>query len=132
MDFIQKEKGIEVIEVNPRFQGSLDTIGLSCGMNVFDAHVRSFSGELPKPGKYLRFTAKNILYSGKNIVVDEPLYSRLIKCMKMERVEDIPEMGKTIREGEPLTTLLETGRTREIALEKVERSSQYIKGMTEV
>lgn len=132
VDFIQTEKGLVVIEVNPRFQGSQDTMELSYGMNIFDGHVRSFSGELPRPMKHVRFAAKNILYAGKSTVVDERLNKRLIRCMKMERAADIPENGWTIREDEPITTLLETGRTREIALEKVERSALYIKRMTEV
>jgi hypothetical protein len=132
VDLIQTEKGVVVLEVNPRFQGSLDTIELSCGMNIFDAHVRSFSGELPEPVRHQRFAARNILYAGKSTVVSERLYERLIKCMKMERAADIPEKGCAVSEDEPLTTLLETGRTREIALEKVERSAQYIKRMTEV
>jgi predicted ATP-grasp superfamily ATP-dependent carboligase len=41
-------------------------------------------------------------------------------------------MGWIAREDEPLTTLLETGRTREMALEKVERSARYIRRITEV
>ena len=131
VDFIQTEKGIVAIEVNPRFQGSLDTIELSCGKNVFDEHVRSFSGKLPKPGKHKRFAVRNILYAGNTIKVNERLFNRLIKCMKMGRAADIPEKGWTAREDEPLTTLLETGRMREMALEKVERSARYIRGMTE-
>lgn len=132
VDFIQTEKGMVVIEVNPRFQGSLDTIELSCGINIVDAHVRSFSGELPKPGKHKHFAVRNILYAGKSIQVDERLFKRLIKCMKMERAADIPEKGRIAREYEPLTTLLETGRTREMAIEKVERSARYIRRITEV
>ncbi len=132
VDIIQTENGVVIIEVNPRFQGSLDTIELSCGMNIFEAHVRSFSGELPKPRKHQHFAVKNILYACKSTVVNERLYERLITCMKMERAVDIPEKGSIVRDDEPLTTLLETGRTREIALEKVERSAQFIKGMTEV
>jgi predicted ATP-grasp superfamily ATP-dependent carboligase len=132
VDLIQTDDGIVVIEVNPRFQGSLDTIELSCGTNIFDAHIRSFSGEIPAPMRHQRFAAKNILYACKSTIVNERLYDRLIKCMKMERAADIPEKGWTVREDEPLTTMLETGRRREIALEKVERSAQYIKRMTEV
>ena len=52
--------------------------------------------------------------------------------MKMGRAADIPEKGWTAREDEPLTTLLETGRTREMAFGKIERSAQYIRGLTEV
>ena len=132
VDFIQNQKSIVVIEVNPRFQGSLDTVELSCGMNVFVAHVRSFSGELPKLGKHKCFAVRNILYTGKSIKVNEQLFNRLIECMKFGRAADIPEIGWTAREDEPLTTLLETGKTREIALEKVERSEQYIRQLTEV
>lgn len=132
VDFIQTEKGMVVIEANPRFQGSLDTIELSCGINIFDAHVRSFSGELPKPGKHKGFAVRNILYAGKNIQVNERLFNRFIECMKVGRAADIPEKGWTAREEEPLTTLLETGRTREMALEKVERSARYIRRLTEV
>ncbi len=132
IDFIQTEKSILVIEVNPRFQGSLDTIELSCGINVFDAHVRSFSGKLPKPGKHKRFAVRNILYAGNIIKVNERLFNRLMKCLKMGRAADIPGKGWTAMEDEPLTTLLETGRTREIALEKVEKSARHIRGLTEV
>ncbi len=131
-DLIQTKNGVVVIEVNPRFQGSLDTIELSCGMNIFDAHVRSFSGEIPLSIRHKRFAAKNILYAGKRIVVNERLYEKLINCMKIERAADIPEKGCTVTEDEPLTTMLETGGTREIVLEKVERSVRYIKRMTEV
>lgn len=132
VDFIQTEKGMVVIEVNPRFQGSLDTIELSSGINIFHAHVRSFSGELPKPRKHKCFAVRNILYAGKSIQVNERLFMRLIKCMKMEHAADIPEMGWTAREDEPLTTMLETGRTREMAIEKVGRFAQYIRELTEV
>jgi predicted ATP-grasp superfamily ATP-dependent carboligase len=131
VDFIQTENGIVVIEVNPRFQGSLDTIELSCGINIFDAHVRSFSGELPKPGKYKCFAVRNILCACKNIQVNERLFKRLVRCMKIGRAADIPVKGWTAGEDEPLTTLLETGRTREIAIEKVERSARYIRRITE-
>jgi len=41
------DKGVQVIEVNPRFQGSIDTIELSTGLSIFDAHIKSFDGELP-------------------------------------------------------------------------------------
>jgi len=132
VDFIQTEKGIVILEVNPRFQGSLDTIELSYGINIFDAHVRSFSGELPKPGKHKCFAVKNILYADKKIQINERLFNRLINCMKMGRAADIPEKGWIVREDEPLTTLLETGRTREIALENVKKSAQHIRVLTEV
>ena len=47
VDFMLTDKGVYVIEINPRFQGSIDTVELSTGLNIFDAHIKSFSGELP-------------------------------------------------------------------------------------
>ncbi len=126
VDFIQTEKGIVVIEVNPRFQGSLDTVEISCGINIFDAHVRSFSGELPETPGHAHFAIKNILYAQKEIVVDERLYGRLIECMKMKRAADIPQKGSVVGKDEPLTTLLDKGRTREIAVNQLEKSLNYI------
>jgi len=132
VDLIQTEKGVVVIEVNPRFQGSLDTVELSYGINIFDAHVRSFSGELPKPKKHKCFAVRNILYAGKSLQVNERLFNGLMKCMKVGHAADIPEKGWTSSEDDPLTTLLETGRTREMVLKKVEISARYIRGLTEV
>lgn len=132
VDLIQTENGMVVIEINPRFQGSLDTIEMSSGINVFDAHVRSFSGELPEPVKYMRFAIKNILYADMKIVVGERLSGRLNKCLREERAADVPEKGRKIGKDEPLTTLFGTGGTREIAARKLEKTVSYIKGSTEV
>ncbi len=132
VDFIQTEKGVVVIEVNPRFQGSIDTIELSYGINIFEAHIRSFSGEMPLYIKPERFAAKNILYAGKKIVMNDIRSRALIKCMRMGKAADIPEKGRAIGKNEPLVTLLETGRTREKTLEKLEKNVNYVRQITEV
>ncbi len=132
VDLIQTENCSVVIEVNPRFQGSLDTVEMSCGMNVFNAHIRSFSGELPEPVKFTRFAIKNILYADRNMVVGERLSGRLIKCMKKEQAADIPEKGRIIGKDEPLTTLFGTGETHETASATINKTVNYVKEMTEV
>lgn len=132
VDIIQTEKGAVVIEINPRFQGSLDTVEMACDINIFDAHVRSFSGELPGPVRYESFAIKNILYADKNITVNERLYGRLIKCMKEKRAADVPEKGRMVGKDEPLTTVIDTGRTRNITSGKLERTVNYIRELTEV
>ena len=48
VDFLLTERGPMVVEVNPRFQGSLDAVEMSTGKNVFQAHVESFKGILPE------------------------------------------------------------------------------------
>jgi predicted ATP-grasp superfamily ATP-dependent carboligase len=131
VDFMLTEKGVSVLEVNPRFQGSIDTVQLSMGLNIFDAHVKSFSGDLPEPGKPVCFAAKAIVYANRNVVINEKISSTLAICMEKGRAADIPQAGWMVRPDEPVITVLETGKTREIAFEKVETSSRKIKVMTE-
>ncbi len=131
IDFILTEKGPFVLEVNPRFQGSLETVELSTGINIFDSHVKSFSGKLPKPGQPQCFAAKTIVYANKQCVINQHLSNRLIQCMHIGRTADISHSGKVVEADEPVTTLLETGKTREIALGKVKKSARYIKILTE-
>ncbi len=131
VDFIRTKNGIVAIEVNPRFQGSIDTVELSTGINVFDAHMESFKGGLPKPKKAKCFAAKNILYADRRVVIDRKLSDRLIKCMNARRAVDVPQSGWTVQPDEPVTTFLGTGKTREIALEEAGKYAHSINVMTE-
>jgi predicted ATP-grasp superfamily ATP-dependent carboligase len=131
VDFILTEKGITVIEVNPRFQGSMDIVELSCGINIFDAHIKSFAGELPKPGKPKCFAAKTIVYADKEVVIDNKISDTLRKCMDNGRAADISQPGSSIHPDEPITTMLATAKTRSLVFEKVRKSSLYIKNMSE-
>jgi predicted ATP-grasp superfamily ATP-dependent carboligase len=132
VDFVLTEKGMVAIEVNPRFQGSIDTVELSTGINIFDAHIRSFAGELPEPRGHICFAGKAIMYSNKKFVVNQRLSKSLIKCMHKNRVADVPENGWVIQADEPIASIIETGKTREKVFEKIQQSNQYIKSMSEV
>lgn len=132
VDFILGEKGVYVIEVNPRFQGSMDTIELSTGMNVFDAHISSFSGGLPKVKKPSRFAAKAIVYADKKIVINKRISEFLLRCMDDGRAVDIPKSGAVIQPDEPVTTIIGVAKTRSEVLENVKKHACYIKDITEV
>ncbi len=132
IDFILYGKDLFVIEINPRFQGSLDTVELSTGINIFDSHVKSFAGELPEPRRPMRFAAKAIVYAKKNIVISRDISDMLVRCMDMGKAADIPQPGRLVRADEPITTVLGTGKTRRTALEEVRKSSFYTEAMTEV
>lgn len=131
VDFILTEKGAIAIEVNPRFQGSLDTIELSTGMSIFDAHVRSFAGELPRSRDFSRYAAKAILYADKRLIINQKLSDRLIGCMNANNAADIPQAGRVISPDEPVSTLLGTGETRELALGNVSKYAYTIRAMSE-
>jgi len=131
IDFILTEKGATVIEVNPRFQGSLDTIELATGMNIFDSHIKSFGGELQRTMKPVCFAAKAIVYANKQVVIGRRISEMLKKCMDTESAADIPQYGAMIQPDEPITTMLATAETSSLVLKKVRESSFRIKDMTE-
>ncbi|MBU4374222.1 MAG: ATP-grasp domain-containing protein [Euryarchaeota archaeon] len=131
IDFILSENGIAVIEVNPRFQGSIDTVEQAMGMNIFDAHIKSFAGELPQLREPVCFAAKTIVYANKNVVIDKKIQDAVTRYMNMGQAADVPQPGYVILPDEPITTMLATAETRSLVLGKVNESSRYIKGMSE-
>ena len=116
VDFLITDEGPVVIEVNARFQGTLDTVECVSGVSVFDAHVKAFSGELPEidPDNEggTGFAGKAIVFADHDLVIDEAISKRLAR----EPIRDIPEVGCTIPAGDPVTTVFCTGRTREQVL----------------
>jgi len=126
VDFMLTEKGITVLEVNPRFQGSLDTVELSTGMNIFDAHIKSFSGELPELKKTVCFAAKEIVYANKEIVIYKKIHDELNRYLELGQAADIPCLDSIIRTDEPVATILGKGETRNDALENVEKTARFI------
>ncbi len=129
VDFIMTEKGIVVIEVNPRFQGSMDTVESSVGINIFDAHVKSFSGELPGVRSAVCFAAKSIVYANKKIVISQKVSDTLKGWMVMGRAADVPQPGTVVSQDEPVSTMLATAGSRSAALEKVVKSSRALRNM---
>jgi predicted ATP-grasp superfamily ATP-dependent carboligase len=129
VDFIQTKKGIVVIEVNPRFQGSMDTVEPAFGINIFDAHVKSFSGELPEVQESTCFAAKSIVYANKKTVISKTVSDTLKGCMEKGRAADIPRPGTVVLQDEPVSTILATAESRSAALEKVVKSSRTLRNM---
>lgn len=127
IDFILTEKGVQVIEVNPRFQGSIDTVEPSMGINIFDAHIKSFAGELPQTKEAACFAAKNIVYADKKVVIDKGISDYLMRCTNLKQAADVPQPGSVIFPDEPITTMLATSKTRSPVLKKVGKSARYVK-----
>jgi predicted ATP-grasp superfamily ATP-dependent carboligase len=117
VDFLITDKGPVVIEVNARFQGTLDTVEHVSRISVFDAHVNAFSGELPEidPDNEsgTGFAGKAIIFADHDLTIDEAISKRLAR----EPIRDIPEVGCKIPAGDPVTTVFCTGRTREQVLD---------------
>lgn len=106
VDFLLSETGPVPVEVNSRFQGSLDSVEMACGINVFQAHLQSFSGQLPNlPGSPICTAGRIILYAPSLLRIDaDLLYSW---------TADVPQMGSRIEPDEPVISITAQGSGRE-------------------
>jgi len=111
VDFLLTENGPVVVEVNPRFQGSLDTVELSTGLNVFKAHLDSFQGILPKRPSPLNVNLGHQRTAGR-IIFYAPEDLRIASELSIEGLADIPRPGALIISGDPIASILATGENR--------------------
>ncbi|MHB8119683.1 MAG: ATP-grasp domain-containing protein [Methanothrix sp.] len=106
VDFLLTEKGPVVVEVNSRFQGSLDTVELSGGDNVFQAHLQSFLGRLPKPPAPSSCTAGRIIvYAPCDLTIEADLVR--------DWTADVPGKGSRIAADDPILSILALGSSRD-------------------
>jgi uncharacterized protein len=122
VDFLVTENGPVVLEINPRFQGSLDTIEKAMDINLFEAHVDCFSGELPDKPNAKCFAARGIFYSDRELFIDRELMDIIIT----EKCADIPSKGTVVKTDWPLTSLFSCTSTREDAVLSLERKAKRI------
>ncbi|KUK96379.1 MAG: ATP-grasp domain-containing protein [Methanothrix sp.] len=122
VDFILTESGPVVLEVNPRFQGSLDAVEISTRMNVFRAHQLSFEGRLPERLKPRGFGGRAILFAEDDLKIGVDL-----RCAT-KWVADIPRPGSFAKRGDPIASVLSFGEYREEAVDLLRRRSSLIYG----
>ncbi len=111
VDFVLADEPF-VLELNPRFQGSLDSIEWSYDINVFSLHVRACEGksfDVPKPR---RFACRAILFADSKIRVKSDLTGNGFFA-------DIPNVGEVINKDEPVISILASGKTEREVINKV-------------
>lgn len=115
VDFLLTDTGPVVIEVNARLQGSLDTVEMATGLNLFDLHVQSFDGILPEnTPEICQYAIRAVLYADKAVAVDGSFYEKI----RVESIADIPAPGYQALPDDPITSILAAGTTREDVMEK--------------
>ncbi len=126
VDFMLTESGPVVVEVNPRFQGSLDTVELSTGQNVFQAHLESFEGLLPEwsapadiAAAATAATADAAPRTAGRIIVYAKRDLKVALRLQLEGVTDIPRPGSLIRKGDPIASILAMGGSRAAVLKQL-------------
>jgi hypothetical protein len=122
VDFLVTENGPVVLEINTRFQGSLDTVEKAMDINLFEAHVDCFRGELPDKPSAKCFAARGIFYSDREFFIDRELIDIIIR----EKCADIPPQGTVVKPDWPLMSLFSCNSTKEDAFLSLERRAKRI------
>ncbi len=127
VDFLVSEKGPVVLEINPRFQGSLDTVEKAMNINLFEAHAGCFRGALPEKPEARCFAARGVIYSDRELFIDRKLMDVILR----EKSADIPSQGTVAEPDGPLTSLFACTSTREEAVLSLKRGANRIKAFIE-
>ena len=121
VDYILNEKGLYVIEVNPRIQGTFECIEKSLQMNMLDAHIKSCLNkelEIPKAKCY---SYKKIIYS--------PCRNKYEK-IDLDNIYDLPHIGTITEKSEPLLTIIDKDSDFNRLCKKIDYSSKIVNNET--
>jgi predicted ATP-grasp superfamily ATP-dependent carboligase len=118
VDFLLTDTGPVVVEVNPRFQGSLDTVEMTTGLNLFQAHVDAFRGLLPDRPVARSSAGRAIIYAQKDLLTPEMATD--------EWTTDVPRPGNRIERGDPILSFLARGEGRKDVLSLLKRRASML------
>jgi predicted ATP-grasp superfamily ATP-dependent carboligase len=105
-----------VIEVNPRFQATLDTVERATGMNLFSLHVHACRGRIPAERPQTScVAARKILFADRDTVIRTDL-SKMGPI-----VADIPYAGTEIEEGRAMLSVLGWGKDKAEAMSMLDK-----------
>jgi predicted ATP-grasp superfamily ATP-dependent carboligase len=109
-----------VVEVNPRFQGTLECVEKVANVNLARAHMQAcLENTLPDPQLRTQYScARVILYAHHRSIIPN--------LSSVEGVRDIPFPQVIIEEGEPVCSLITEGKTRHMALKNARNRAHQI------
>ncbi len=120
IDFVLGDRAW-AIEVNPRFQATLDTVEMAAGVNLFSLHARACGGSLPaERTRAGRVAVRTIVFAERDMVMKEDL-SRFSPA-----VADIPWPGTEFEEGQAVISVFGQGADREEAFAMLDKHMKSI------
>ena len=117
VDYILNEKGLYVIEINPRLQGTFECVELSLGINMLEAHIRACMGEIMEMPKPKYYAYKKIIYSPTRMKYQN---------IGLDNIYDLPHIGSITEKSEPLLTIIDKDEDFEKLYKKVESASEIV------
>jgi predicted ATP-grasp superfamily ATP-dependent carboligase len=121
VDLVISDCGIPyVVEVNPRFQGTLECLEKVLGLNIVEAHVKACrKGLLPKVlNTIAKFCTRLILFAPSRSVVSD--------LSRYAEVRDMSLPGVLIEEGEPVCSIIAEEKDRDSSFKKARNAAQQI------
>ena len=121
VDFVFSGDGVPyVVEVNPRFQGTLECVEKVLGMNLVEAHMKAcIVGSLPEVTNLIpTFCTRLILFAPRRSVVPD--------LSEYPQVRDIPFPGVIIEEAEPVCSIIAEGQSRDLSYAKATSIAEMI------
>ncbi len=121
VDLVISNEGIPyIVEVNPRFQATVECVERVLGINMVEAHMKTFiQGRLPSIAKRTAgFCTRLILFALQRSVVPD--------LSALEEVRDIPIPEVIIEKGEPVCSVVTEGADRNSSLRKARIISRSI------
>jgi len=122
IDLVISKEGVPyVVEVNPRFQGTLECVERILNVNIVKAHLEAcVQGKLPTLEKSpSAFCVRLILFAPQRSVVPD--------LSVFEEVRDIPLPGVIVEEGEPVCSIVVEGANRNSSLRKARIIAESIR-----
>jgi predicted ATP-grasp superfamily ATP-dependent carboligase len=122
IDFVISKGGIPyVVEVNPRFQATLECVERVLGVNMVEAHMKAcLQGILPIIAKKTAaFCTRLILFAPQRLVAPD--------LSVLEEVRDIPIPEVIIEKGEPVCSIVVDEAKREVSLRKAMTTVKQIR-----
>ena len=119
VDAILADSTIWPVEVNPRYPASVEILERALGIKAIEIHVDACRrGKLPElvAPQSRRWSGKAVLNAKKDCIINDAFAQRVVaenQGTTWPAVADIPEVGKAISAGQPITTVLAECENRE-------------------
>jgi predicted ATP-grasp superfamily ATP-dependent carboligase len=122
VDFVISRNSVpNIIEVNPRFQGTLECVEKVLGFNLVKMHIDAiYNNILPKIAKDKRiYCSRIILCAPYRLIAPD-----LTKCTF---IRDIPLTGTIIEKGEFLCSIVVEAKSKSLSLKKAKKAAEILK-----
>jgi predicted ATP-grasp superfamily ATP-dependent carboligase len=121
VDFMAGDKPW-AIEINPRFQATVDTVEMATGESVFSLHMDACRGVIPAAmPKTKRVAIRRILFAERDMRLDADLSALA------PRIADIPWPGTEFEEGNAVVSVYGCAETETAALQDLERNTEAVR-----